>query len=121
MLHVGTFALEGAEAQAAAEAAQTEGGTTETAQAATPVYQGPDIVTLIVTPQEALALNWAIKSGADLVLTLRSPNDTSADQTTSVTLQYLLDTYSITVPAKLSIGLEPRLSEPIQPVLPNDQ
>jgi len=77
-------------------------------------------VTLIVTPQEALALNWAIKTGVDLVMTLRAPGDTSADVTTSVTLQYLFDTYVITVPAKQPYGLEPRLDELIVPVLPND-
>jgi hypothetical protein len=55
-----------------------------------------------------------------LVLTLRAPGDTSADETTSVTLQYLLDNYDITVPIRLPIGLEPRLDEIIEPVLPND-
>ena len=123
VLHVGTFTLE-AEEEAAAAApvagasgappAQTQG------QAAVPTIVRPDIVTLIVTPQEALALNWAIKTGVDLVMTLRAPGDTSADVTTSVTLQYLFDTYVITVPAKQPYGLEPRLDELIVPVLPND-
>jgi pilus assembly protein CpaB len=85
-----------------------------------PVIVRPDIVTLIVTPQDALALNWAMKSGVDLVLTLRAPGDTSADVTTSVTLQYLFETYNITVPAKQPYGLEPRLDKVIVPVLPND-
>ena len=80
----------------------------------------PDIVTLIVSPQDALALNWAIKSGVDLVITLRAPGDTTAEETTSVTLQYLIENYNIPVPAKQAYGLEPRVDEAIVPVLPND-
>jgi pilus assembly protein CpaB len=81
----------------------------------------PDIITLIVSPQDALALNWAIKAGADLVLTLRAPNDVEITETTSVTLQYLLDNYDITVPTRLPYGLEPSLDAPIVPELPNDE
>jgi hypothetical protein len=78
-------------------------------------------VTLIVTPQDALTINWAMKSGVDLVLTLRGPKDDTTTETTSVTLKYLVDNYNITVPSKLPYGLEPRLTTPIKPVLPNDQ
>jgi CheY-like chemotaxis protein len=81
----------------------------------------PDIVTLIVTPQDALTINWAMKSGVDLVLTLRGPKDDTTTETTSVTLNYLVDNYNITVPSKLPYGLEPRLTTPINPVLPNDR
>jgi pilus assembly protein CpaB len=120
VLHLGTFALEQEEELAGFPA--TTQGTAPPGQAAAPVTAivRPDIVTLIVSPQDALALNWAIKAGIDLVLTLRAPGDTSADETTSVTLQYLLDNYDITVPIRLPIGLEPRLDQVIEPVLPND-
>jgi len=124
VLHVGTFTLEAEEEAAAAApvAAQASGAPpAQNAQGqAVVTIVRPDIVTLIVTPQEALALNWAMKTGVDLVLTLRAPGDTSADVTTSVTLQYLFDTYVITVPAKQPYGLEPRLDDLIVPVLPND-
>ena len=122
VLHVGNFPLV-EELAAAAQDEFTEEGV------GAPGNQGdeapvtitpPDIISLIVTPQDALALNWAIKSGADIVMTLRSPNDTTVSDTTSVTLQYLMDNYNITVPSKLSVGTEPRLTEPIVPVLPND-
>lgn len=123
VLHLGTFALEQEEELSSLPVA-TDQSTAPPAQgqAAAPVTTiiRPDIVTLIVSPQDALALNWAIKAGVDLVLTLRAPGDTSADETTSVTLQYLLDNYDITVPIRLPIGLEPRLDEIIEPVLPND-
>ncbi len=128
VLHVGTFTLE-AEEEAAANAsvAAAQAGGAPPAQGAQgqqattgPVIVRPDIVTLIVTPQDALALNWAIKSGVDLVLTLRAPGDTSADVTSSVTLQYLIENYDITVPAKQPYGLEPRNDDIIVPALPND-
>ncbi|MBM2843575.1 MAG: Flp pilus assembly protein CpaB [Anaerolineales bacterium] len=123
VLHLGTFALEQEEELSSLPVA-TDQSTAPPAQgqAAAPVTTiiRPDIVTLIVSPQDALALNWAIKAGVDLVLTLRAPGDTSADETTSVTLQYLLDNYDITVPIRLPIGLEPRLDQIIEPVLPND-
>jgi pilus assembly protein CpaB len=125
VLHLGTFALE-QEEELAGFPATTQGtappATTAQGQAAAAVTTivRPDIVTLIVSPQDALALNWAIKAGIDLVLTLRAPGDTSADETTSVTLQYLLDNYDITVPIRLPIGLEPRLDQVIEPILPND-
>jgi len=122
VLHVGTFQLEG---EVAGEVIPVpEGGVgapVPEGQAPAQIVEPPDIITLIVTPQEALALNWAIKIGADLTFTLRAPNDGEVTETTSVTLQYLLDTYEITVPTKLPYGMEPRLDKLIIPELPNDQ
>jgi len=122
VLHVGTFVLEAEETAANAPIpAQGVGApTTQTTETTIVTVRPPDIVTLIVTPQDALALNWAIKAGIDLVLALRAPGDTSIDTTTSVTLQYLVDNYDITVPSKLSYGIEPRLDKLVPPVLPND-
>ena len=123
VLHLGTFALEQEEELASLPVA-TSSSTAPPAQgqaaAQVTTIIRPDIVTLIVSPQDALALNWAIKAGVDLVLTLRAPGDTTAEETTSVTLQYLLDNYDITVPIRLPIGLEPRLDQVIKPILPND-
>lgn len=70
----------------------------------------PDVVTLIVEPQDALALSWSANSGVHLMLTLRNPQDTTVeDLTDSVTLQYFFDNYNIAVPAKVPFGLEPKL------------
>lgn len=75
-----------------------------------PAIVPPDIITLIVRPQDALALNWAVRAGVDLVLTLRSPNDPTAELILdSVTLQFLIDNYEITIPSKLPYGTVPRL------------
>ncbi len=90
------------EAQAQAQQAGEEGA---------PVIVPPDIITLIVTPQDALAIHWAVNAGLDLTLTLRSPNDPTPEiDTDSVTLQFLIDNYDIAVPSKLPYGTEPRLT-----------
>jgi Flp pilus assembly protein CpaB len=122
VLHVGTFTLEEEEQAAAVPVpAQGVGAPTTQGQGTTvTTIRPPDVVTLIVTPQDALALNWAVKSGVDLVLTLRAPGDTSIDETTSVTLQYLVDNYDIAIPSKLSYGVEPRVDKLVPPTLPND-
>lgn len=123
VLHVGTFALEGENLAPVVQGDQAQAdqppqdGTQPVATSITP----PDIITLIVTPQDALALNWAIKVGADFTLTLRAPNDTEPTETTSVTLQYLIENYDVTVPSRLPYALEPPLQRLIDPVLQNDQ
>jgi len=123
VLHVGTFPLEevvGEEIDAAAADQGIGAPPPQQVEGEPAPPPPPDIITLIVTPQDALALNWAMKAGADLVLTLRAPGDTTSIETITVTLQYLIENYDITVPVKLPYGLEPALDSPIVPVLPND-
>jgi pilus assembly protein CpaB len=123
ILHVGTFALDDQAAGAAPVPDEGVGAPPppEGQQAAVIETQPPDIITLIVTPQEALALNWAVKTGTHMTLTLRAPNDTEATETTSVTLQYLIETYDVTIPSKLPYAQQPPLEELIAPTLPNDR
>ncbi|MFV1860066.1 MAG: Flp pilus assembly protein CpaB [Anaerolineales bacterium] len=120
VLGVGDFPLEVEEvAVQIIEVPQEEGVGAPEAQAqaqqageeAAPVIVRPDIITLIVTPQDALAIQWAVNAGLDLTLTLRSPNDpTPVIDTDSVTLQFLIDNYDIAIPSKLPYGTEPRLT-----------
>ncbi|OGO71062.1 MAG: Flp pilus assembly protein CpaB [Chloroflexi bacterium RBG_19FT_COMBO_62_14] len=122
VLHVGTSPLSDEPAPvvvATPAVAEEAAGGQQAGAAATPEPE-PDIITLIVSPQDALALNWAMKAKVDMTLTLRSPGDTTSIETTSVTLQYLIDNYGIAVPSKLPYGLQPRLDEIIPPVLGND-
>jgi pilus assembly protein CpaB len=119
VLHIGTFSLPDEPAPVAVPTDEGIGAPPPQA-AAVEIQRPPDIITLIVTPQDALALNWAVRTGADLVLTLRAPGDLERTEVTSVTLQYVLDTYDIAVPTKLPYALEPGLSEVIVPILPND-
>jgi pilus assembly protein CpaB len=80
----------------------------------------PDVMTLIVTPQDAVTLNYLIYSGAQLTLALRPSGDDTRVQIEATTLDYLLKQYNIPVPARLPYGLEPRVDELIPPSLPND-
>jgi Flp pilus assembly protein CpaB len=96
--------------------------TGEVVPAVTPVPPTPpDLITLIVSPQDAVTLNYLIYSGAKITLALRPANDASLVQTEAVTLQYLLDVYNIPVPVKLPYGLEPRVDNLNTPQLPNDE
>lgn len=80
----------------------------------------PDVMTLMVTPQDAVTLNYLIFSGAKLTMALRSANDDTIARTDAVTLEYLLTRYNIPVPVKLPYGVEPRVDVLTAPVLPND-
>ena len=85
----------------------------------------PDTITLIVTPQDAVTLNYLIIAGGRLNLVMRSAGDDQRISTEAVTLQFVLDQYNIPSPAKLPYGLEPRLDvfpaelPPFPPAQPN--
>jgi pilus assembly protein CpaB len=78
------------------------------------------VITLIVTPQDAITLNYLVYSGAQLTMALRSAQDDTRVQTESVTLQFLLEQYNISVPAKLPNSMEPPITNLQPPVLRND-
>ena len=82
----------------------------------------PDVITLVVSPQDAVTLNYLVQSGAMLTLALRSTEDkdTGSIEISPVTLQYLLDQYGIPVPVKLPYGTQPRIDVLSPKVLPND-
>jgi pilus assembly protein CpaB len=75
----------------------------------------PDIITLMVPPQDAVTLNYLVYAGAKLTLVLRSAGDDTRVQTDAVTLQYLMDKYSIPLPSKQPYGLSPRVDALIVP------
>ena len=82
--------------------------------------QNPDIVTLLVTPQDSITMSYLVYTGAKITLTLRNATDESRVVTEAATLQFLLSQYNIPVPAKLPYALEPRVDELISPFLPGD-
>jgi len=90
------------------------------AQQAQQAAPPPDIVTLIVSPQDAVTLSYMIYTNAEISMTLRNPNDQSRLATEAATLQFLLSQYNIPVPAKLPYGMEPRIDALVAPSLPND-
>ncbi len=69
----------------------------------------PDVITLIVTPQDAVTINYLVYSGAQLSLVLRGAGDDQRVQTEAVTMQYLMDQYNIPLPTKLPYGFEQRM------------
>jgi hypothetical protein len=63
-------------------------------------------VTLVVSPQDALVLKWALENDASLDLAMRSAVDQDIyAQPEAVTLQYMLDRFQISVPPKLPHAL----------------
>jgi pilus assembly protein CpaB len=116
VLYVGTFPppVESASDQTAAP---TSAAPTATPQPAPP----PDIITVMVTPQDAVMLTYLIYSGVEINLTLRNPDDQgSSSQPDAATLEYLLTQYNIPVPAKLPYAVQPRLDILQQPTLRYD-
>ena len=78
----------------------------------------PDLITLIVSPQDAVTLQYMIYTNAQIMMALRNPSDQSRLATEAATLQFLLSQYSIPVPAKLPYGLQPRIDALSAPTLP---
>ena len=111
VLQVGDFPLEETETVLGVEPTPTPEPQEGEAPAAPPV---PDIITLIVRPQDAIALNYIMlaqsQTAAQLSLVLRGASDTSRENTLPVTLGFLLEQYQIPVPAKLPYSLNPRVN-----------
>lgn len=126
VLHIGDFkypAQEEAEREqeiiAAQEAQQQQEQNQQPVPEATAEPEGPnppDLITLVVSPQDAVTLNYMMYAGAELTLALRAAGDTSSVDTEAATLQFLLDTYNIPIPAKLPYGIEPRVDELFSPL-----
>ena len=116
VLQVGDFPLDGSEEAPDDVAVSEESDLVEPAPVTgeAPVVEEikpPDVITLIVSPQEAVTLNYLLYSGAELTLALRGNGDDTIAPTEAATLQFLLDEYNISVPAKLPYGLNPRLDD----------
>ena len=125
VLQTGTFPLPGEPAtdrtNASGPAAPTPTPLPANQTQAAPVIVRPDIITVMVTPQDAVTLTYLIYSGATITLSLRNPNDkTPITQPDAAMLEYLLTQYNIPVPAKLPYALQQRLDGIQQPKLPND-
>ena len=114
VLQVGFFPLPSEEGDTAVVAtpivyATIEGQTTPAGE----VYPGS--VTLIVSPQDTIILNYLELSGTKLSLALRSAGDNSVITTDAVTLQYVMDQKNIPSPVKLPYATEPRVDILVYP------
>jgi len=75
----------------------------------------PGSVTLVVSPQDTLVLNYMLLSGSKLALALRSAGDATAIVTDPVTLQYVMEQKNIPSPVKLPYNVEPRVDSLVYP------
>jgi pilus assembly protein CpaB len=82
--------------------------------------QAPDIITLMVSPQDSISLNYFVYSGAVMSMTLRRSDDNSRIDAQSATLTSILTQYNISLPSKLPYAQQPRLDFLAPPLLPND-
>jgi len=86
-------------------------GTDVTSEGSQRSAASPDVVVLGVTPQDTVVISWAVNAGVDVNLVIRSVQDVPNAATSSVTLQYIFETYNVPVPPKLPYSLEPTLRE----------
>ncbi len=80
----------------------------------------PDLITLVVNPQDAVTLNYLIYAGSQLTLALRPSGDDTRVQTEATTMDFLLKQYNIPVPVKLPYGMEPRVDDLMPPKMINE-
>ncbi|MFN8377340.1 MAG: Flp pilus assembly protein CpaB [Anaerolineae bacterium] len=115
IIHVGTFPLDGRfigvpptpTPVPAEQAAAAQEGDATPVPTATPAR--PDIITLAVTPQEAVVITYYVEAKIPVTLALRSATDTSRVPTDDVTLEYLMGTYGIELPPRLPYSIEPAI------------
>lgn len=108
ILQIGYFPLEGEKTQPAAD--QVESTALPGEEAPPPAPVAPEVATLIVSPQDAVTLNYLMLTNASLNLVMRSAGDDQRIDTEAVTLQFILDQHRIPVPAKLPYSTEPRIN-----------
>lgn len=104
VLWVGDFPLDGNIFQD--NAPVVEEGVPAEGEVAAPAPATPSNITLIVLPQDAVALNYLMLSEAEMSLALRSTGDDQQSPTEAVTLQFIMDQYNIPYPTKLPYGME---------------
>ena len=70
----------------------------------------PYIITLAVTPQEALVLTWAVDAQIPITLALRQAQDNTETETVPVSLDYMITRYNAAPPNALEFALEPPIT-----------
>lgn len=85
---------------------EEEAAAVEEAKPSTPALAP---LTLAVTRQDAMVLEYAQLTGGHITFVLRRAGSDDRATTESITLQYLMDRYNIEIPTKLPYGVEPRI------------
>lgn len=114
VLHVGEFSLDGRlfgkpPTPTPVPAADAQQSGQQGTAVPSPTPKLPDIVTLGVTPQDAVVLAWAIETRLPLTLALRSAGDASRSTTSGVDMDYMVNTFNINPPQKRQYALEPAI------------
>ena len=89
------------------EGVEEEGGAPQPKAAPAPLVAP---LTLAITRQDAMVLDYAQLMGAHISFVLRRTGDEGRATTESVTLQYMVDRFNIELPPKLPYGIEPRVT-----------
>jgi len=76
---------------------------------ATSLPARPQLVTLAVTPQDAVVLTYMAEAGLPITFALRSARATGLPPTDPVTLEYLLERFNIQVPNTFTFAVEPAI------------
>ena len=69
----------------------------------------PEIITLGVTPQDAVVLTYMAEAGLPMTFALRSARAVGLPETQAVTLSYIMNTYGIQLPDRFNFALEPAI------------
>lgn len=110
VLHVGEWPAEGlykrptptlSPEQQVAQPPPAAGGTP------TPTPPRPDMLILLVDPQQALILEWLKESGVIIRLALRGATDSAPVSTDTVSYEYILTNFNITIPPKVNTVIQP--------------
>jgi len=117
VLKLGSFPLP--ETQVATTTEQQQANPDAQQQAAQ-TQEIPDVVTLVVTPQDSVTLSYLVYGGAKINLSLRNVLDDSRVATEAATLQFILSQYNIPVPAKLPYASQPRIDKLAYPPVSNE-
>lgn len=70
----------------------------------------PDIITLGVSPQDAVVLVWFVEARLPLTFALRSATTTSQVPTDPVTLDYIMNRFRIDLPGRRPFSIQPAIT-----------
>jgi pilus assembly protein CpaB len=89
------------------ESASASGAKGNATEKPTPIPPRPDIITLAVSPQDAVVLTWMMEARLPITFALRSATSTSQVPTDPVNLQYITETFRIDIPGRLDYSIQP--------------
>jgi hypothetical protein len=87
----------------------TEAAAADAPPTDTPPPPRPEIITLGVTPQDAVVLTYMAEAGLPMTFALRSARAVGLPETSSVTLDYIMTTYAIQLPDRFNFAIEPAI------------